>query len=187
MNLTETLDPAAQERVLRGWLLRAREQGDPDVFLAKRHSPRYEYRMPVEVLVEDADPPEPICAQTYTISGGGASITCHAEIPVSTRVRICEWPASENSAWIPARVIRCEPSLRGYMIGIKWDHPLPEEPHRPADEADAPDEAESVDAPEAQEDASPEDTDSPAQRRRRRALIALAALTIVFLVRWLLA
>jgi hypothetical protein len=127
MNPPATTDTAAQAALLQQWLTRARREGEEDVFSGKREWKRFDYKFPVEIVLENGRSAEPLYAETHTVSAGGASIWCRSGIDVLSHVRICEWPSDQATGWLTGRVVYCDSGLRGYMIGIVWDHPLESE------------------------------------------------------------
>lgn len=111
-----------------------RQIGQPDSFSGKRAWPRFQADRPVEVRVPGQA--EITATRLHNISGGGAGLWSQANLADSDEVEV---RLATDAEWLPGRVVSRSVGLQGYLLGIRFDHPLEtEENPRPAEERIAP-------------------------------------------------
>ncbi|MFH0983357.1 MAG: PilZ domain-containing protein, partial [Planctomycetota bacterium] len=105
----------------------AREQGEPDVYAAKRRWPRYAIGMPIEFTMDPQCPTSAGLAVTHNISGGGVGFWSHRELAAETAVWIHQSEGEPRAIWLPGTVAHCTRGIRGYLIGVRFDLPAPQD------------------------------------------------------------
>ncbi len=111
-----------------------RRIGEPDTFSGKRAWTRFQADRPVELrTTPDA---EPCTARLHNISGGGIGIWSQTNMAEAGRVEI---RLSGADAWLPGEIVSRSVGLQGYLLGIRFDHPLQtEDPAHPEPQRAAP-------------------------------------------------
>jgi signal transduction histidine kinase/DNA-binding response OmpR family regulator len=103
-----------------GLLIRAREQGEPDVFSGKRGWVRHELGMVVEVSTDPTRKPASWRATMHNISGGGIGIWSKLDLPVGSLIHVRDCAEGDKPVWLTGRVSHSTLGLRGYLVGIAF-------------------------------------------------------------------
>ena len=115
-----------------GLLVRARQEGKPDVFAGKRSWRRYVLGLTVELSTNPADESASWDAAMHNVSGGGMGVWSKSRLPAGSEVYIRDGGSAGQPAWLAGRVTHCTLGLRGHLIGIRFDEPAEPDVDSPA-------------------------------------------------------
>jgi len=99
----------------------AKRQGQPDSYPGKRNAPRFVSDIQVEATTNPQDPSAAWVITLHNISSGGFSCWSRRKLDVREPIFIREFAEIGRPAWLSARICHCTASLRGYLIGAKFD------------------------------------------------------------------
>ncbi|MHC4695746.1 MAG: hypothetical protein ACYTFA_03270 [Planctomycetota bacterium] len=105
----------------------ARTEGEPDTYAGKRGWTRYQVGMRLDVTTDPGDPAASCPVIMENASGGGLSFWLKRQIPLYTPVYVREFGAANDTEWSSGVVHHCTVGIRGYLIGVAFDDPVPEE------------------------------------------------------------
>ena len=128
---------------LAALMSRALQVNDADTYNAKRDALRFDFEAPLEIRTEtDQESEQTLCVKMENISQRGVAFWTHFDLEIGTALDIREWTSSGERMWLPASVAHSTRGLRGFLIGARFDEPLPEFPSTAEVEfADPPDDA----------------------------------------------
>jgi hypothetical protein len=155
-------------------LIRARAQGERDVYSGKRQWMRYNLGMRVTVSTDPTRASAAWDVSLHNISGGGVGFWSKRSSVQGTVIHIRDCSDSGEIQWLPARVAHCTIGLRGYLLGASFVDPAP-----PDDDLDATQAA--VDAAEAAEEAAtrPEPASASLRTTAARATATASASSVL--------
>ncbi|MFH1264454.1 MAG: PilZ domain-containing protein [Planctomycetota bacterium] len=119
----------------------AESQGQPDRYTGKRSYVRFNAALHLDVSVDPADTPESWPVIMQNASGGGCAFWSKRWMAVGTQLLVRQFASDQDEAWAPGQVQHCTPGLRGFLVGVEFEDPIPpdeqvdgepEESHTPA-------------------------------------------------------
>lgn len=118
--------PDSSELVTR-LVQRAMEAGELDHYEGKRQWRRFRAGLQLEATVDPSNPRGIMSVLMHDVSGGGAAFWCKQGLELHQTVYLRDWTEAGASDWVAGRVAHVTGGLRGYLIGIRFDNPLPPE------------------------------------------------------------
>jgi len=108
-----------------GLLELARDEGSPDVFAGKRAYARYTIGVSTKLTTDPVSKSDAWSVVTHSISGGGVGLWSRERLDTGTAVHVLDVNDSAGNMWLPGHVQHCSVGIRGYLIGVSFDYPLP--------------------------------------------------------------
>ena len=109
--MPDTETAQARETTLN-WMKEARLFGEKDEDVTKRANPRYTWKRPIELLVDDRI----FYVYSRDISEDGIGLTCRHRLGEGTYVRVRR---DSNDSWVPARVAHCTDTVGAFKVGVE--------------------------------------------------------------------
>lgn len=103
------------------------EVGELDHYDGKRQWRRFRAGLQLEATVNLAESRAIMSVLMHDVSGGGAAFWCKQELELHQKVYLRDWTEAGASEWVLGRVAHVTCGLRGYLVGIRFDNPLPPE------------------------------------------------------------
>lgn len=97
------------------WLEEAQQGSEPDPYLNKRSTPRYEWYSHLDMRGEQGTS---LVATGRNISVGGVQLHCRHEVGPQTRLYLCTY---DDPIWVPLRVRHVTQTVNGYLIGAEFE------------------------------------------------------------------
>ena len=102
-------------------LAKAREYGEADAFKGKRHWPRYNIGMRLEVRLAEGHRGQPWSVTMHNIAGGGLGFWSRDDLKFDTAMQIREWSPDGTNEWLPVRVLHSSLGISGYLVGAAFE------------------------------------------------------------------
>jgi hypothetical protein len=109
--MPDTETAQARETILN-WMKEARFFGEKDEDVTKRANPRYTWKRPMELLVDDRI----FYVYSRDISEDGIGLTCRRRLGEGAQVRVRR---DSNDSWVPARVAHCTDTVGAFKVGVE--------------------------------------------------------------------
>ncbi|HSW45652.1 MAG TPA: PilZ domain-containing protein, partial [Phycisphaerae bacterium] len=104
-------------------LERARQEGELDPYVGKRHWKRYRYGTRLEVTRDPAVFASSWYATTHNVSGGGIGFWSKQAFSLGDPLFVRERCAGKPGPWLPGHVRYCTLGVSGYLVGVSFDQP----------------------------------------------------------------
>lgn len=105
----------------------AMEQGHADVYSGKREISRYSAAIRLEVRVDTPEGRRILPALLHNISCAGLALWTREPVEVTPLLHVREFQSDNRGEWFSAKATRCAPGIKGFLVGVKFHHPLPDE------------------------------------------------------------
>lgn len=103
------------------------EVGELDHYDGKRQWRRFRAGLQLEATINPSDPRRIMSVLMHDVSGGGAAFWCKQELELHQEVFLRDWTDGGAAQWVAGRVAHVTCGLRGYLVGVRFDNPLPPE------------------------------------------------------------
>lgn len=101
----------------------ARFRGTPDEEAGRRRWTRYRLGTPLEVAIDPSQLQEAWHVITHHVSGGGIGFWSRQDLMPGQRLFVREYKADAPTTWLGAEVRYSVVGIRGYLVGIAFEHP----------------------------------------------------------------
>ncbi len=117
-------DPKEIKRLVKA----AQQVGRGDPYQGKRERTRFSAGMKLEVTLDPLNSGASYHVTMQNVSEGGFAFWSKRELRPETVIRVREFSPGVENEWVAAEVRHCTTGLRGYLVGAKFENPVPVEP-----------------------------------------------------------
>ena len=125
MHTPKNVPPGDDSNELVRLVSSAQESGQSDQYAGKRTSLRFKAGMQLDVTSDPDDPSAIHSALMHNVSTGGIAFWSRHQWRRGERVNVRQYCSDHSARWLAARICHCTTGIRGYLIGARFESPLP--------------------------------------------------------------